>query len=125
MLNMNQYNEPRAGSLFSYGINVEGFQVALNRYTSGDVRGKLTIGSILSAGTGHWPFTLFDVSFLTGPLGCWQFTLLGWTVGMKKVHDIDQETGQIVGKDKKMLYSFFSCFNHKGKQLEEIIKPTI
>jgi len=124
MLNTNDY-DMHLPERFVHGFNFNLFSSALNRYDNGQYRGMLSVGMLESSGTGHWPFTLFDYRFITGPLGSWQVTLFGFVIGSKKVHDIDQETGKVVGKDKKMLYSFFSCLNHKGKTLEEIIQPTI
>lgn len=116
MLNMNRYIKTE---LFQFGAQVELISGALNRYHNGAIRGKLTVGTISSSGTGHWPFTLFDLSFLTGAQAAWQLTICGIVVGSRKVHDLD-ENGLIQGPDMNGYYAFISCFNHKNLTMEEI-----
>ena len=76
---------------------------------------------IESSGTGHWPFILFSYQFLTGPISAWELTVLGLTVGKRKVHDVDPETGALNGPDKDQYYNFFMCLNHKHQSMEDII----
>jgi len=117
MLNMNQYIQT---DLFKFGASIDLISGAFNRYMNGEYRGSLTIGSVVSSGTGHWPFQLFNLSFLTGARSAWQLTVCGITVGSRKVHVLD-ENGGIAGPDKNGMYLFFSCFNHKNLTMEEII----
>ena len=118
MLNMNRYTE--GTGLFKYGMNLDLGNIALNRYQGGELRGKLSLLTLSSAGTGHWPFSILDLNFLTGIRSAWRLTVLGFTVGLHKVHNLD-ESGLIQGPDKNQIYFFFSGLNHKDKQLKEII----
>jgi len=117
MLNMNRYIQT---DLFKFGASIDLISGAFNRYMNGQLRGTLTIGSIVSSGTGHWPFQLFHLAFLTGAQSAWQLTVLGLTFGSRKVHNLDKD-GMIAGPDKNKMYLFFSCFNHKNLTMEEII----
>jgi len=118
MLNMNQY--VKLTDLFKFGAHIDLISGALNRYVGGQIRGKLTIGMITSSGSGHWPFALLDINFLTGAQSAWQVTVCGITVGSRKVHDLD-DAGLIQGPDKSEVYLFISCLNHKDQTLEDII----
>lgn len=117
MLNMNTYVDT---GLFKHGVSIDLGAIALHRYANGELRGKFTFVSVLSAGTGHWPFTLFDLSFLTGELSAWQLTFCGLVVGSKVMHDLDED-GFMQGPDKRKHYFFTSCFNHQSKTMEDII----
>jgi hypothetical protein len=119
MLNMNKYGAVRS-DLFRYGAALDLGMIGLNRYTGGEIRGKVSFLSLSSSGTGHWPFTVFDFNFLTGAQSAWQLTVLGLTVGSKMVHDLDED-GKLQGPDKKRRYFFISFFNHQHQTLEEII----
>ena len=123
MLNMNRYSNGEGR--FKYGLDFTGIAGAINRYANGHFRGYFSLLQFISAGTGHWPFTVLGFNFQTGALSNWEAVVLGLTFGSKTVHDIDEATGMLIGADKKMLYCFFSCINHRGKQIEEIINPTI
>lgn len=116
MLNMSQYI---LADRFKFGAQIELISGALNRYVGGQIRGKLTIGMITSSGTGHWPFALFDLNFITGANAAWQVTVCGITVGSRKVQQLNED-GTIAGPDKREYYSFISCLNHKNKTLEDI-----
>lgn len=122
MLNMNVYNERRKElSLFRFGFDLNFGGFALNRYTSGEYRGKFSLLTLISSGTGHWPFQVFDFDFLTGSKFAWQLTILGLTVGSKLLNDLDPETGMLNGPDYRRHYWYFSCLNHQHKLVEEII----
>jgi len=66
MLNMNVYGKRKELSLFRFGFDVVFGGLAINRYTGGEIRGKACFLSLLSPGTGHFPFTVFSLDFLTG-----------------------------------------------------------
>ena len=120
MLNMNRYMDILAGR-FRHGFHFDLGALSLNRYTNGELRGRFTLGLIESSGTGHWPFIFFSYQFLTGQMSAWELTVLGFTVGKRKVHDIDPETGGLNGPDKDQYYKFFMGLNHKHQSMEEII----
>ena len=119
MLNMNTYSTTGLNR-FKYGFNLQVLEGGLNRYDNGEIRGRLGIFTLLSAGTGHWPFHLFEFSFITGAIACFHITILGLCIGNMMVHDVDAD-GSIVGPDYRKWYSFFSCLNHQHKTLEEIV----
>jgi hypothetical protein len=106
---------------FTKGIAFSLVDLAVNRFSNGEYIGTVHVGCIVSNNTGHWPWYVFEIGYCTGPLSVWHVGLLGFTVGITILHDIDTETGEIVGPDKKKYYWFFKGFNHKDKQLEEII----
>ena len=121
MLNMNVYGKRPELSRFRFGFDLSFGGVALNRYQGGEIRGKLTFLTLISSGTGHFPFQVFDLDFLTGYKAAFQLTILGLTVGSKMINDIDQETGELLGPDKRRGYWYFSCINHQHQLTEEII----
>jgi hypothetical protein len=81
---------------------------------------ELTGPGIVSSGTGHWPFYLFHFVAATGHLAAWQLSVMGLTIGMTKVRNLDED-GNVAGPDKNKHYFFLSALNHKDKLLEEII----
>ena len=105
---------------FMHGFNFELFGLAFNRYQGGEKRGRLMLGSLTSSGTGHWPFSLFELCFLTGGMKAFHITVLGCTFGYMTQHDIDAD-GMLQGPDFTKWYSLFSCINHYQQTLEEII----
>ena len=117
MLNMNKYV---VTNLFKFGLHFEFGSFALNRYQNGQFRGKLSFLSLTSSGTGHWPFAVFDLNFITGFQSAWQLMVCGITVGSRKVHSLNED-GSIAGPDKSKLYLFLSCLNHRNQTMEEII----
>jgi hypothetical protein len=106
---------------FKMGIALSLIDVGVNRFTNGEYIGITHVGTVISNGTGHWPWYVFEAGYCTGPLSVWHVGILGFTVGRIIRHDIDTETGEIVGPDKSTYYWFFKGLNHKDKQLEEII----
>lgn len=117
---MNVYGKRKELSLFRFGFDVVFGGLAINRYTGGEIRGKACFLSLLSPGTGHFPFTVFSLDFLTGSMAAFQMTVLGLTYGRKLVHDTNED-GTIAGPDKRVNYWYFSCLNHQHKLVEEII----
>jgi hypothetical protein len=120
MLNMNVYSPPKEQWLFKYGPHLSLGEIALNRFTGGQIKGKFIFLTLISSGTGHWPFRVFGLDFLTGAKAAWQLTVLGLTVGAHTVHDLDPKTGQLTGPDYRKRYWYFSCFNHQNKNVEEV-----
>lgn len=123
MLNMNVYKKKKRKelSLFQFGWDVLFGGCAINRYTTGQYRIKVTFLTLFSPGTGHFPFTVFSYDCLTGDLFASQLCILGLTIGSKMVHNIDEDTGTIHGPDYRKYYWYFSCLNHQYKLVEEII----
>lgn len=120
MLNMNVYGKRKELSLFRFGFDLSLGGAALNRYQTGEYRGKFTFLTLISSGTGHWPFQVFDLDFLTGVKSAFQLTVLGFTIGTKMFHNVDEDTGELLGPDRRKGYWFFSGLNHQHKLTEEI-----
>ena len=104
---------------FQYGVSGGFGGFGLMKYANGWV----VQGSgpeLQSPGTGHWPWFLFEFgrSFTTVP--SWHVGILGFTFGMRVLHDVDLKE-QIVGPDYKSYYWFFKGLNHKDQDLGEII----
>lgn len=106
---------------FRWGFAVTSGDLAINRFANNEILLGFHGPSLISPGTGHWPWYLFELAFSTGPRGTWHVGVLGFTIGKVVVNDYDSSTGEIVGPDKSKYYSFFKGINHKGQQLEEII----
>jgi hypothetical protein len=106
---------------FLFGICLALGDVTFNRFSNNEMLLGGHIGIVMSPGTGHWPWYVFEVAYSTGPRGSWHIGVLGFTIGMVIVNDYDESTGEIVGPDKKKYYYFFKGINHQNKQLEEII----
>lgn len=120
MLNMNVYGKRRELSRFRFGFDFLFGGLAFNRYTGGEIRGRVNFLTLISPGTGHFPFTVFGLDFLTGEKHAYQIQLFGLTIGAKIMHDL-AEDGTINGPDKLKHYWYFSCLNHQHKLVEEII----
>jgi hypothetical protein len=75
---------------------------------------------VVSVGSGHWPWFLFELAGAVGLVPSWHVGVLGFTVGMVMQHNID-EKGEVAGPDFQRFYWFFKGLNHQGKELEEII----
>lgn len=106
---------------FRYGI---GFALGggdINRYHNQEWVLSYHGPSFASAGTGHWPWFLFEAALQTGPLSSWHIGILGFTIGKVKLHTYDNETGELVGPDKDKYYFFFKGINHQQQELGEII----
>ncbi|MBW2638106.1 MAG: hypothetical protein JRC86_11420, partial [Deltaproteobacteria bacterium] len=73
---------------------------------------------VLSPGSLHWPWYLFELGYAWGSKPSWHVGVLGFTVGMVMEHDTN-EGGTIVGPDYRKYYWFFKGLNHQGKDLEE------
>jgi hypothetical protein len=106
---------------FDHGFTLTFGGVSVNRYDNGEFAFSFAGPCLLSVATGHWPWYLFEVNKLTGDRGSWTVGLLGLTVGMAMVHDLDQHTQETVGPDKPKYYFFFKAINHHQQQFEEII----
>lgn len=106
---------------FKWGAAADFGSIALNRFANNEILVGIHGPSLISPGTGHWPWYLFEVAFCTGPRSSWHINVLGFTIGKIVVNNYDQSTGEIVGPDKGKYYFFFKGINHKSKQLEEII----
>ena len=107
---------------FKNGIGFSLGDCGCNRFANGEYIGIIHGPTILSTGTGHWPWYIFEAGYCTGPLSVWHVGLLGFTVGKILRHNIDAETQEIVGPDKTNLYWFFKGLNHADQQLEDILK---
>jgi len=122
MLNLNRYM--RLTELFRHGFSFELFNCAFNIYNGGQVRGLLSLGNVHSSGTGHVPFTLFDLSFITGSMWAAQLTVLGMVIGtrMKPNVKIDPDTGQaeMIGPDYRTVYVNLSMLNQPLNEKEII-----
>jgi hypothetical protein len=125
MLNMNGYDNTITGrltSLFEYGFSIGIGSVNCNKFANGNYRVDIAGPSILSSATGHWPFNTFRFVATNGDLAAWQLTVMGLTIGVQKMNDVD-DAGVLQGPDFNKFYVFFSCLNHKDQLLEEIINP--
>jgi hypothetical protein len=107
-------------SRFLYGVAVNGFMFDVNRYINKHMRFGLAVGMVASPGTGHWPWAVLDIVLVTGERGCWHVGILGFHIGTVWLRDANED-GTINGPDKKKLYTFISCINHRNQSLEEII----
>ena len=103
-----------------FGVSVTGLGGGVNRFINGCWKVHFVIGQVVSTGSGHWPATLFEVSWVSGERSCWHITIACVVVGTMWVHALD-DAGVTIGPNKKKLYSMFSFFNHHQKQLPEII----
>jgi hypothetical protein len=108
-------------SRFKNGASLSLGGMSVGKFANGEFAFSIAGPSVLSPATGHWPWFTFEASYLTGPAGSWHIGLLGFTVGMTVVHDIDVETQETVGPDKPTYYFFFKGINHINQQFEEII----
>jgi len=106
---------------FQWGFGIALWDCGINRFANNELIFTMHGPCLLSPGTGHWPWLMFEIAYATGPRSSWHIGLLGFTIGKIVVNDYDQSTGEIVGPDKNKYYSFFKGINHKAKQLEEII----
>jgi hypothetical protein len=106
---------------FIFGAAVALGDIGLTRFSNNEFMIGGHLLTVMSTGTGHWPWYLAEFGWSSGSRGSWHLGLLGFTIGMCMVHVTDTETGEVVGPDKRKFYSFFKGINHKQKQLEEII----
>jgi hypothetical protein len=105
---------------FRYGVGIAIGATGVTRHKQGTVftgNGPM----LISVGTSHWPWYMFEWGFVSGQVPSWHVGLLGFTVGMVVEHDIN-ELGEVCGPDFKKYYWFFKGLNHQGKELGEIIK---
>ena len=107
-------------SRFLYGFSIDGPGVACQRYTTGEKMFYVSLLNIVSAGTGHWPFKLFEVKLLLGRFFIWHVCICGLIVGQSMKHDLDAE-GNVEGPDKRYTYWAFSALNHQNKEFGEVI----
>jgi len=76
--------------------------------------------TVVSVGTGHWPFHLFEFGIDLQKLFTGHVGLFGFCAGSVTVHDLNED-GSLKGKDYTKYYWFFKGLNHQGKSLGEII----
>lgn len=118
MLNCNRYED--RGDRFKFGAAFTFLSASLNRFANGALKVEVTGPSVLSSGTGHWPFHVFHFVAVTGDLAAWQMSVMGVTFGSQMMPNVNDD-GTIAGPDYRKHYVFFSCLNHKDQLLEEII----
>ena len=106
---------------FRFGIAVDGPGVGLVTYPNGEVCFYLTLLTINSHGTAHWPFKLFELKIVKGKFNIGHVCILGLLVGRSMKHDVDKTTGEVLGPDSGYIYWAFSCINHQQKNLSEVI----
>ena len=123
MINCNKYVDI-LGDRFKHGFSSVLLSFACNRFLNGAIKVDVTFGGIISSGTGHWPFYMFQFLGVTGELASYQMTILGVTFGSRKVANL-YEDGTIAGPDKRRHYIFFSGLNHQNKTLSEILNPQL
>ena len=105
---------------FKNGLNFGLGGGGINRYDNGAIVVTFMGPNVVSAGTGHWPWMVFEVAWANGPRPSWHVAILGFTVGKVVVNDYDQETGKIAGPDKSKHYYFFKGINHCHQSFEDI-----
>ena len=104
---------------FQYGFGFSIGSIGLTRHKYGVVlmgNGPM----VLSPGTGHWPWYMFEFGVAGGAQPSWHIGVLGLTVGMQIEHCVNEE-GMVDGPDFKKYYWFFKGLNHQSKELGEII----
>jgi hypothetical protein len=105
---------------FKYGASVNLLNTSLNWYIPRGGLFQLTVASLLSNNTGHWPWSLIDVAAqFHVDYASWHVGVLGFTIGKYRVHDI--QDGETVGPDYMKLYFMFKGINHQQLSLEEIL----
>ena len=119
MINCNKYVDILGGR-FKYGFSFTILGGAINRFLNGALKVEITGPGITSAGTGHWPFYLFNFVGITGDLSAYQVTILGVTFGSHIVAQLNED-GTIAGPDKREHYMFFMGLNHQYKTLPQIL----
>lgn len=108
---------------FTNGISFAGMVSMLIRFPQG-IKAQVTLAQIVSLNTGHWPIALFDACYISGDKSCWHLHVLGLTIGSLWLPDLkadDKGNVEVVGPDYRKFYFMFSCINHQGKQLQEIV----
>jgi hypothetical protein len=105
---------------FFQGIAIDGPGLALQKYSTGESMLYFSLLNITSAGSGHWPFKMFELKVITGRFIIWHVCVMGLIVGQSMKHDLDND-GNISGKDKRYTYWAFSALNHQNKSFGEII----
>ena len=123
MINFNKYVDILGGR-FKHGFSYVLLSFACNRFLNGAIKVDVTFAGIVSSGTGHWPFYVFQFIGVTGERAAYQITILGVTVGSVKEANLNED-GTIAGPDKRRRYIFFSGLNHQNKTLSEILNPQI
>lgn len=105
---------------FKFGLGVTGFHFQPGRYSNGELFICVNLLSINSPGTGHWPFNLFELKYKSGAASQLSVDICGFSFGYFYQHCID-ENGVLTAPDFKRWYWLFSCINHRGQTLEEVI----
>jgi len=106
---------------FRFGVTLDGPSFGFVTYPSGEKVFYLSLLTVGSHGTKHWPWKLFEVKVVSGRFIIGHMCILGLLVGRSIKHDVDKETGQTLGPDSGYLYWAFSCINHQQQQLTEVI----
>ena len=106
---------------FRFGITFDGPSLGLVTFPGGEKCVYVSLGTLGSHGTKHWPFKLFELKFVKGKYNIGHIVILGFLLGRSIAHDIDKSTGELLGPDKGYIYWAFSCINHQEKSLSEVI----
>ena len=114
MLNMNTYGP--GSDIFKWGINLNVGTFGINKYVGGQKHFFVNFININSPSTGHMPFTLFDISYITGARWALGMTLLGVYVGPRRQNVVDDKGNPM--PDKRVLYAGLSCFNKPSTKEE-------
>ena len=105
---------------FTRGFGFSTLDYSVARFKKLGERHRFTVFQIISMNTGHFPFSVLDLAVQTGVRRTGHLTVLGFTVYTTLVPDVDLETGELLGADKRIWKFFFSCINHQNKTMEDI-----
>ena len=106
---------------FRFGITLDGPSCGFVTYPTGEKCFYLSLLTIGSHGTKHWPWKAFEFKIVKGKYNIGHVCILGLLVGRSIKHDVDRDTGEILGPDTGYIYWAFSCINHQLKSLSEVI----
>jgi hypothetical protein len=106
---------------FRFGFTIDGPGFGVVTYPTGEKCFYGTLLTIGSHGTAHWPFKLFEFKFVKGRFNIGHICILGLILGRSMKHDVDKETGELLGPDTGYVYWAFGCINHQSKNLSEVI----
>lgn len=109
---------------FKFGITFVGAAGFANRFSNNNWKFAVQLCQVVSAATGHWPWSVFDFAYITGKRSCFHFGVCGLTIGTRWCPNIGSpnEDGsvEILGPDYRKWYFFFSCINHQNTRLEDM-----
>jgi hypothetical protein len=105
---------------FKRGADVSFGGCNFTKFDNKQVSVSLSLLTVKSVGTKHWPFKLFEVKLVTGRITMWHVCILGLMFGVSMKHDVDAK-GDLAGPDKKHFYYGFICINHNNKTFEEVV----